>query len=70
MSTRNGSEPANPSDLDFPYYIGLTKREYFAGLALQGILAADTAAEWEMSLAAGYAVRMADALLKALEDDK
>jgi hypothetical protein len=44
--------------------VGLTKREYFAGLAMQGLLHGPTAA-----MAADYAanaVQMADALLAAL----
>ena len=46
---------------------GLTKREHFAGLAMQGLLAhygTDGADE-----CASYAVEYANALLKALEPD-
>ena len=46
---------------------GLTKREHFAGLAMQGLLAhygTDGADE-----CASYAVEYANALLKALEQD-
>jgi hypothetical protein len=47
--------------------LGLTKREYFAGLALQGLLASDCL---PVSQVARMAVDQADFLLKALEDDK
>ena len=49
-------------------YMGLTKREHFAGLAMQGLLAhygsnfTDDPAVWD-------AIQYADALLKALEQD-
>lgn len=54
--------------------IGLTKREYFAGLAMQGLLSnpsqiGDTTSfsfEWVASHAVGYA----DKLLKQLESNK
>lgn len=48
---------------------GLTKREYFAAMAMQGILSTDTE-EWQGTPDnnAKAAVRMADALLSALED--
>ena len=48
-------------------YMGLTKREHFAGLAMQSLLAhygGDGADE-----CASYAVEYANALLKALEPD-
>lgn len=43
---------------------GLTKREYFAGLALQSIIAKGGTSEKNMTY---YAVRFADDLLKELE---
>lgn len=47
---------------------GLTKREYFAGLAMQGILANASVVYKEngIKLIASEGVRMADALLAAL----
>ena len=45
---------------------GLTKREYFAGLAMQG-LASDSANDMGYRTIANIAVDMADALLEALE---
>lgn len=46
------------------YEHGLTKREYFAGLAMQAVIANGKYSEIEIS---GSAVIFADALLKALE---
>ena len=49
---------------------GLTKREYFAGLAMQGILANDNVADGEGNLKASevakFTLLLADALLKEL----
>ena len=56
-------------------YRGLTKREHFAGLAMQGLLSSahmgdsvlhDSAAEWVADIAE-TSVEYADALLKELE---
>jgi hypothetical protein len=44
--------------------IGLTKRELFAAMAMQGMAAID--AEWIPEYVAGTALRMADALLSEL----
>lgn len=47
---------------------GLTKREYFAGLAMQGLLAADSYSDndnW-LGLIAETSVNLSDALLAAL----
>ena len=48
---------------------GLTKREYFAGLAMQALMADS---EWDIpvSRVGNIAVQAADALLKALEESK
>jgi len=42
---------------------GLTKREYFAAMAMQGFATKG----WEQNMAANWAVEYADALLEALE---
>jgi hypothetical protein len=47
--------------------IGLTKREHFAGLALQGILCGDPSERFDT--AAEYAVKHADALLAELNKE-
>jgi hypothetical protein len=49
---------------DFEYGEGLTKREHFAGLAMQGLLA-----HHGIGVHESHAVVYADALLKALEGD-
>jgi len=45
---------------------GLTKREYFAGLAMQGILASGSYSEEEIAICA---INLADDLLSQLEND-
>lgn len=50
--------------------LGLTKREYFAGLALQGLCAnylRDNITGWEIKTYDAEAVELADELLKQLE---
>lgn len=46
---------------------GLTKREYFAGLAMQGILAGDVEGEISSDDLAVYSVKQADSLLSLLQ---
>jgi hypothetical protein len=63
-------EPAFPISIsndpeDYVAFPGLTKREYFAGLALQGFLAFDCNSPPRE--AASEAVNYADELLAALE---
>ena len=56
---------------------GLTKREYFAGLAMQGIMSNSALVNMELnpknnlkdSVLAEYSVRMADLILKELEKE-
>ena len=53
-----------PNDkTDYVDHPGLTKREYFAGLALQGVLSRESC---PAGRAAGLAVSAADELLKRL----
>lgn len=83
----NGNMPANPltgdAYIDFAYMVnnggasynpecqGLTKREHFAALAMQGLLAQSngSAISSDCTIGAKYCVDMADALLKALEGE-
>lgn len=51
-------------------FAGLSKREYFAALAMQGLLAKHGDDDYQAEQIAGYAVAHADALLKALENSK
>jgi hypothetical protein len=47
---------------------GLTKRELFAAMAMQGLLAADREVTWEPHIIASYSIQCADALFKALRE--
>lgn len=49
---------------------GLTKREYFAAMAMQGLLAVIEPCTQSSQLTAKYAVLHADALLEALEAEQ
>lgn len=65
----NGKEPINAIDYDRSYsYNGLTKREYFAGLAMQSLIS--NAPEQQLHNAkegVALALVWADELLKQLE---
>lgn len=60
------------NDSAFPLYsdllpiYGLTKREYFAALAMQGLLSCDTDAKHAENAVACFAVTHADSLIKEL----
>lgn len=63
--------PTSPNDND-PQWAsartgGLTKREHFAGLAMQGFCTAVIAEDMLDETLANFAVRAADALLKELD---
>ena len=49
---------------------GLTKREHFAGLAMQGILISDPQQSSSSRYIARQALEVADALLAALEQEQ
>jgi hypothetical protein len=63
--------PAFPLISDEGYIInaGLTKREYFAAMALQGLLTDNESANTREEFA-GYAVKFADALIEELSKTK
>lgn len=72
----NAKEPINAIfSNDEIAYMGLTKREYFAAMAMQGLLSNVTISNMSSSPSTGlndhvkveYAIRMADELLKQLE---
>lgn len=71
MSEQNGNEPASPvaqvtspnGDIESHAHYGLTKRELFAAMAMQGLLADYRTGR------ADLAVKEADALLAALAKD-
>jgi len=56
----------NPDNQPIAYYSGLTKREYFAALAMQGMLS-NPEKEYDPDTLTEEAVGHADWLLKALE---
>ena len=68
---KNGNEPINPlpSDIDSSKVEckGLTKREYFAIMAMQGYLAGQSGGLYSGNKIVQSSVEMADMLLKELE---
>jgi hypothetical protein len=57
--------PVGNENYNHPNFIkGLTKREYFAGLAMQGLIRSDRTIEWIVN----RSVDCADELLKRLEN--
>ena len=70
MSGANlGAEPAYPWGEHGTALGGLTKREYFAALAMQGCCAAGEYSTATDEQIAGYAVELADALLAELSKE-
>ena len=71
---KNADNPINPIPEHFDKYqnenIGLTKREYFAGLAMQGILANSSLNNLKEETVAEISVLCADKLLEQLENTK
>lgn len=77
MTIKNGDLPAMPVEhmdymhvKDKPYCNGLTKRERFAAMAMQGLLAKHGDDDYKCEQIACYAVAHADALLAELEKSK
>jgi hypothetical protein len=73
---KNSDQPIYPINEDDKYrldsypdisYIGLTKREYFAAMAMQGLLAGDRDFMMKMEDIVKCAISHTDALLKELE---
>jgi hypothetical protein len=67
-------EPVHPTKISHPngmtkQYNGLTKREYFAAMAMQGIARdwSNDVTNWRIEKMAKCAVEYADALIAALE---
>lgn len=53
-----------------PFGGGLTKREYIAAMAMQGLLASDLEGEYDVRVLVRYAARAADALIDELRGEK
>ena len=64
----NGNEPAFPLKGKFIACCGLTKREYFAAAAMQGIMASGIDNKWKCEDAILEAIRHADAALAAFRE--
>lgn len=68
MKIKNGDLPLHPTlthDSDTGF-LGITKREYFAAMAMQGLLS-NPNWDYDKQYAAEYAIHEADQLLNALE---
>ena len=66
-AVRLGKDPAYPSLERFGSWTGLTKREYFAGLAMQGLL--NSRITCYDSKVVNFTVKYADALLEELSKE-
>ena len=66
-----GNEPVFPADAN-PHLNYITKREYFAGLAMQAMIASETESYnyGHFTNLSEFAVKRADALLNELAKDK
>lgn len=65
----NPFDPINPFGTDSVYgKIGLTKREYFAGMALNGLISGASQNSWHEKNFAIGAINLADALIKELNN--
>jgi len=51
-------------------YTGVSLRDHFAGLAMQGFMLADPESSWSYEECAKYAYKQADAMLEERDDYK
>ena len=65
---KNSEQPINPIVMENTLP-GLTKREYFAGLAMQGMLANKDASDFDALTTAVIAINYAETLLGELGND-
>jgi hypothetical protein len=64
----NGKQMAFPTQLvNGELHTGLTKREYFAAMAMQGVVNRLAQSDIERKRLAEWSVKMADEILKELE---
>ena len=71
---KNADKPINPVLTQNPSLIGLTKREHYAGLAMQGLLALPDKGTYgsfdeAIERICEVSVKFADELLKQLENE-
>lgn len=59
--------PILETDTTHPVSLGLTKREYFAGLAMQGLLSNVSNNHFDIDALCKYSVECAGEILKRLE---
>lgn len=66
------NSPAYPIPREFRHdtYDGLTKREHFAAMAMQGLLANPELSQQSYDTTAACAIKQADALLAALNKEE
>ena len=64
---KNANTPVNPVTTLMGSYLGVTKREYFAAMAMQGFISAGCQGMPPSGTVADYAVEYADALLAELD---
>lgn len=65
----NGLAFPKPDNEEYYPQDGLSKREYFAGLAMQGMLANKDACDFDAFMTASISIEYADELLKQLQND-
>ena len=59
--------PGKVADPGEPRFTGMTLRDWFAGQALAGLMAATYTGDWKTRDFAKTAYRLADAMLRAME---
>jgi hypothetical protein len=65
---KNAEQPITPmseNEMDHSHYWGLTKREYFAGLAMQGMISSGNFSDTEIPF---VAVQYANRILEELNE--
>ncbi len=71
---KNSEQPINPmpyenrdGTIQHDVYFGLTKREYFAAMAMQALISKGDYINYNSKTAADYAITYADELLRKFE---
>lgn len=68
LLAKNKGEEMNPNSYEIKEIVGLSKREYFAAMAMQGLCACN--GNWEHKQQAEIAVYKADALIAELNREE
>ena len=70
MTVTDGKDTVYPQFIEGIQFYGLTKREYFAAMAMQGLIASnDDGAGDRIDEVPNYAVAIAEALVEALNKE-